>query len=345
MRMGRRGFLVICAVALAAAPLFSAGSSVAAETPRIEATPSKEAWHNITPPCMALVDCSLLPTPSPFPGDTLHVAVSGGEESARTYLAFAPALPLGAVLTEGTLTLPLDTDPSHGSINPEQANFVACMTDPTFEEAQGSMDQPPEVDCKTRRSALYSEKRMVFEVDLGRFLEEWTATDFALALVPSDRALEGTETWRVVFPASPDASEDPPEDDTDEPPPPITATLRYSVEAAADPIGTDLEFDTPSDTGTTSTGSSSSDFSSSSDLSFEGSTDTATLDSGSDLSDVAAPSDALESADTQPAASFAAGFAGPGFAYPIVWALPLLILALFFAVGRALTKELYRAGE
>jgi hypothetical protein len=38
------------------------------------------------------------------------------------------------------------------------------------------------------------------------------------------------------------------------------------------------------------------------------------------------------------------GFAGPGFAYPIMWALPLAILVGLAATGRALTKELYRRG-
>jgi hypothetical protein len=51
----------------------------------------------------------------------------------------------------------------------------------------------------------------------------------------------------------------------------------------------------------------------------------------------------------EPASAVAApgsieGLAGQGFAYPIVWALPLALLAGLGAVGRVLTRELYRRG-
>jgi hypothetical protein len=44
-------------------------------------------------------------------------------------------------------------------------------------------------------------------------------------------------------------------------------------------------------------------------------------------------------------ASFTEGFAGEGFANPIIWALPLIVLVGLGSIGRALTKDLYRADD
>lgn len=344
--MIRRAFLFICVASVAIAPFFSPGASLAAvgDAEEVQANPSKEAWHNETPACISFVDCSALPPANPYPENTLHVASSGGQETARTYLAFSPPLPFGAVLQEANLVLPIDADPSHGSASPEAASMIACLADPTFKPVKGSVEKPPDVDCEVRKSALYSAKRGVFEVDLSRFVEKWdTSSEMALALLPSEKATTNNETWHVVFPATgEEGGQDPPPAE-DEAPREITATFAYTIEeTSSDPIGTDFEFDTGTGTAPSSTGS----FDSSTGPSFSGSVGAGTLDTGTTAADPAAdPAEALGREESQEVVAFAEGFAGPGFAYPIVWALPLLILALFAAVGRALTKELYRADD
>jgi hypothetical protein len=273
------------------------------------------------------------------------VALTSGEETARTYLSFELLLPLGAELDEGELTLPVDPDPSHGSVSPEAANFVACLSTTKFKEARGSLEKPPEVDCKVRKAALYSEKRGAFEIDLDRFIEKWDADEVALALLPSPSALESTNTWHVVFPATARDTEGAPEPEAEEPRE-IAAIFRYSVTGSSDDIGTDFDLGTTSDTPPAATGgTSSTDFGSTTGPGFDQSTDLGSDDTGNATSTASDPSEALTPQTTQPVSSFAEGFAGPGFAYPIIWALPLIVLIGVGSIGRALTKDLYRADD
>lgn len=343
--MIRRAFLLVCIAVVALAPFLSPGASPAAagEPEEIEAQPSKEAWHNETPACVSFVDCSALPPANPYPEDTLHVSSTAGQETARTYLAFSPPLPFGAVLQEANLVLPIDADPSSGSASPETASLIACLTDSTFKPVKGSVEKPPDVDCEVRASALYSAKRGVFEVDLSRFVERWdTGAQMALALLPAERATTNNETWHVVFPATGEDGGETPPPEGGEASPQITATFTYTIEeTSSDPIGTDFELDT---TGTDP--SSTGGFGSSTGPSFSGSVNTGTLDAGTTTTEpVADPTEALGPDESQEVVAFAEGFAGPGFAYPIVWAVPLVMLIGFAAVGRALTKELYRPGD
>ncbi len=338
----------VLSVFLASAfPLIASVTSRAATTTgKIEVTPSTEAWYNEPPPCVGFIDCSALPPSSPYPEDTLHVALSGGEETARTYLEFPLSLPLGAVLDEGILTLPVDTEPANGSVTPEQADFVACLSSTKFEATRGSFEKPPDIKCEVRKSGIYSEKRAVFEVDLSRFIEEWDTSKVALALVPSPKALEGTGTWHVVFPAMGPETDDPPEPGAEKDP--ITATFRYTVdEDAEDAIGTEFDFTTEGAAPPPSTGGASSDFGSSSLPGFDQSAPIggtgSTADTG--VPGPVAAADASAPQAAQPVAAFLEGFAGRGFAYPVIWALPLLLLVGLGAIGRSLTKDLYLADD
>ena len=349
--MIRRAGPLICIAVVAVAPFLNTGASLAqvGETEEVEATPSKEAWHNETPACVSFIDCSALPPANPYPEDTLHVSSSAGQETARTYLAFSPPLPFGAVLQEANLILPIDADPAHGSASPETASMIACLTDPTFKPVKGSVEKPPEVDCEVRKSALYSAPRGVFEVDLSRFVEIWDPDDrMALALLPAESATTNNETWHVVFPASEEETEEDPPPEEPDAPREITATFTYTIEeTTSDPIGTEFDFDTTTGADPSSTGSfDSSTGPSFGDSADAGTLDAGTIDTGTTVADPAAdPTEALGPEESQEVVAFAEGFAGPGFAYPIVWAVPLALLVGFAAAGRALTKELYRADD
>ncbi|HWL65051.1 MAG TPA: hypothetical protein VNP73_03670 [Actinomycetota bacterium] len=300
----------------------------------IEVTTSKAAWYAQAPPCTA-IDCSVVPLVSPYPEDTVHVAVSGGQETARTYVAFP--IPIDDVVG-GTLELPLDVDPANGSVSPETANFMACLAATKFEPVRGSFAEPPKTQCRVGKPARYDEKEVAFTVDLARFADHWKKAEAALALVPSAGAVEGGETWHVVFPAGEDQTQEPEEQ---QPAPEIVATLEYLSED--DPLGTDSTVDLGTDT-TTDPSGSIVDLGSSSGPSFDDGTGfTGAQPSTEEVPDVSVPTE-LSAEEAAPVASFVEGFAGPGFAYPIVWALPLLLLVGLGAVGRALTKELYRRG-
>src|SRR5205823_10646462 len=132
----------------------------------------------------------------PYPEDTLHVSVTAGQETARTYIAFyLPA----SNLTGGTLTLPLDTSPSDGSVAPDTADLTACLVTHSFKPVRGSLETPPPANCHVSSPATYDAKHSSFTVDLAAFVSHWTGGTAALAIVPSTTATQGNATWHTVF--------------------------------------------------------------------------------------------------------------------------------------------------
>src|SRR5438093_403095 len=124
---------------------WAGGSAAADDTRTVTVQMQAEAWYQEIGPCVSLIDCSALPAPNPYPEDTLHVAATGGQENARTYLAFSlSAIPFGAQVQDGTLTLPLDTDQGDGSFAPDQADLLACLVTEPFKPVRGSAEKPPE---------------------------------------------------------------------------------------------------------------------------------------------------------------------------------------------------------
>ena len=335
----RELLFVGCLGALVVAAL---GAPVAAQTVReeFEVTTTKTAWYAQAPPCTS-VDCSVLPLVHPYPEDTLHVSVSGGQETARTYVAFPTFLPSGGRFVGGTMELPLDIEPTSGSVSPETADFVACLSSTKFKPVRGSFEQPPKIECETRKAAVYNAEDAVFTVDLRPFAEHWKKDESALALVPSKAALERGDTWHAVYPAGEESGEptgEPPAEE--EPPPQISVTLEYETDAAT--TGIDSSFDLGTDTAAEPADPGGS-FASSSGPSLDDGTGFTAAQGSTEVPEATTPTE-LPPEEAAPVASFVEGFAGPGFAYPIVWALPLLILVGLGAVGRALTKELYRRG-
>jgi hypothetical protein len=263
----------------------------------------------------------------------LHVAITAGQETARTYLAWPVALPLNTRLTGGTLELPLDLDPASGSASPETADFVACLTTPDFEPVRGSFATPPEADCEIRRAAAYHQKKSTFTIDLARFAESWSVGEAAVALVPSERAVARGDAWHVAFPAG---DQEPPDEAQDQPAAEITVTMEYVASSSPPTIGTDFDTDVPA---TVDGGSAPA---AAPPLADDGTGFTSTQ-AATEAPEASAPTE-LAAEQTQPVVSFIEGFAGPGFAYPIIWALPLVLLVGLVSIGRVLTKDLYRRG-
>ncbi|HEV3472641.1 MAG TPA: hypothetical protein VG408_05480 [Actinomycetota bacterium] len=324
-----RGLLAYALIGLVAQSLLSGAVAQTEERETVTAPIFKGAWFARAEPCLSVIDCAILPPISPYPEDTLHVALSGGEETARSYVALSFLLPPDAELLGGELELPIDTDPSHGSVAPETADLIACLTDHKFKPVRGSLEKPPATKCALRKGAIYDEEKEVFTVDLNRFLEEWEKKGIAaLALRPSESALAGNESWHVVFPADEQAEDDAPI---------IEATLVYT--APADTTGGfGFNFGPEPEPEPANQGSSS--VSSFSPPSF----DTAAPSSVTQTETTpSTPPSTSQPVDPQPLSAVAAptaGFAGEGFAYPIIWAFPLVLLVGYGLVGRALTKEL-----
>jgi len=174
--------------------------------------------------------------------------------------------------------------------------------------------------------ATYDKQAAAFTVDLLPLALQWSGGHAALALLPAKAGAQPGATWHVVFHATTKPSKDAP---------PITATLLYTAlsSGSTKPSGGGFTFTAAGGGGGsfTSPPSGGGSFTSSFPPPTVTRTTTTTTAQPSTAPALVAPV-SLE------------GFAGPGFAYPAVWALPLLILAGIGALGRALTKELYRRG-
>ncbi len=206
---------VVAGAAIAVLGLFS--SPAAAEELTIGT--SAEAWYTVVPTCTAAVACvpkdAGVPAVNPFTAGTLHVARLAGTELARTYLKLdLEALPADATPTGGTLTLPIATDPTAGTLNPDQAQIQACFMVASFTPgALGSLEEPPVPDCFTSATAtlVTLPEGSSFVVDLAPFAERWAAGDAneGLALVPllneapppgpAPVPLPSQETWHVAL--------------------------------------------------------------------------------------------------------------------------------------------------
>lgn len=287
----------------------------AADAAHQTVTPSVEAWFRPNPTCQLATGCvgtDSLPTqppttvPStPFPTGSLHVAVSGGEETARTYLSFT--LPLfDATLTAASLDVPLDTAPADGSVSPERSEVRVCSFQGPLTAANGSVDNPPTADCTHRAEATYvSTATPKLHVDLTPLLSA-LSSGAGLVLLPG--ATAQTDAWHVVFSAHDrtDAAKTPPATMTVTLAPTTKPTLQGHSRAVQPPSA-----NPPSALGTVTV--------------------------------PGVPAEAPQAptvANPAPQAVPQARMVTVGYAYPAVWLLPLALLLTVPIVARTLTRDL-----
>ncbi len=297
-----------------------------AATSTLVLTPSTEAWYQPNPTCGSPAGCvepGALPAQppvqppaqaplSPYPAGTLHVALDAGQETARTYLSFALPLVDGA-LQQASLDVPLDTTQADGSITPESSHVLVCAFQGALQPAEGAVTAPPTASCAASAKAAYvATPTPHLHADLAG-LREPLAQGAGLVLLPDAASAAQTDVWHVVLSSHSrtDSAKTPP------------ATLRVvltsggRVEESAPPIAL------PTDTGTATP---------------------------PPLGSVSAPGPGLGSvtappvAEPRPAAPLTAlpqaRTITVGYAYPVVWLLPLALLVLVPAVARALTRDL-----
>lgn len=218
LRRAVGGLVLLGSVALPFVPLAHA------DPPATTLTPSAEAWYQPNPSCQLPVGCQALPaapapvpapvTPpatSPWPAGSLHVAVAGGQETARSYLAFGLA-DLGGTVTSAVLDVPLDPSAQDGSVSPETAAVQVCPFTGSVTPADGSVDPPPTVACAQGVDTTYvATPTPHLHADLAPMLGA-LADAGGLALLPDARKTAQTSTWHVVFSAHDraDAAKTPP---------------------------------------------------------------------------------------------------------------------------------------
>ena len=313
-------------LAVAAAPGYAATSSANAPT-------VNEAWY-ASSQCTLPTGCGALgrqAPASPYPADTLHVGVVGGTETDRTYLSFdLTSIAMDASLTGGTLTVPLDTAPTDGSQSANSAHVDACPMSAPFRSVQGSFAKPPPATCTVRAPASYADTggpaRLV--VDLSPLVSQWSRSSAALALVPSQAAVDGHESWHVVFSARTRANP---------PSPPASALMKYSVAGPAEPDATNEEpaaINAPPIT-------NGPLFSPPVVLEPERAALPEVVATPPAAIAFASPAPAEPAAPVseQPAALVSSTGPRP-YQYPLVWLAPLALLAGVAAIGRAFTRDL-----
>jgi hypothetical protein len=197
----------VSALALALLPLGAAHAALIDESRTATATVGDvaEAWYADAPIdlCTTPLGCPPAEVPSsPYPADTLHVGVAGGQESARTYLVpDLVSLPFGATVLGGTMTLPVAAETEDGTQSPESAHIVACLAvAPVTDGVEGSTAEPPKVDCKTSSPLTYDAQNGTFSVELTPLLSATSGLlPYGIALVPDRAKTAVTDAWHVTF--------------------------------------------------------------------------------------------------------------------------------------------------
>ncbi|MBW3661722.1 MAG: hypothetical protein KY469_01375 [Actinobacteria bacterium] len=298
---------------------------------------SVEAWYrgNLTeadePLC--ILPCPELAVPeSPQAEDTLHVGVSAGRETARTYFSLdLSGLASGSTLTGGTVRLPV-AGADAGTTSPELADLIACAVDSFVHPAQGGPpNEAPPVDCSRSVMLELDDDGEAFTFDLAPLTTaEPTFGDFRVAVIPSELAAEEAQTWRVAF-----HGRDRETDDAE----PITAQIRYRIDSdfgAPQPgiggVESDEEIDPPADGAVASPSFESGQWSA---PTFDDTPAPTVQPEGGNavIEEPLVAPDEPQQAPTQPTLAIAPA-THP--AYPQVWLLPLAFLAL----GGLLTRSL-----
>lgn len=157
-----------------------------------------EAWYGGT-------GCLLPGLCTPHLGTTasglLHVGLSVGAETARTYLA----VPDGAVtagVDSAVLHLPLDLAAADGSSAPTKALIEVCTTKVAITAVDGSSAKPPATDCTTHVLAQVvgtASPGTEIVADLTPLLAALRTAGTNLALLPLSAPLA---SWEVTFTAA-----------------------------------------------------------------------------------------------------------------------------------------------
>jgi hypothetical protein len=193
--------LVAAATAVCFVPIAQAASTVTLR-------PTAESWYQSDPTCGLPTGCvtTLVPLPLPdlpvsiYPARTMHVALSGGVESARTYVALGTAALTGTA-GSSTISIPLDPDPLSGSVTPEKAKVQACLFKGALPAVEGSLGAPPVADCSAVSLLSYNAvPQPHLEGDLDALLPGLPGAS-GIVLLPDSSNSQPTDAWHVAFSA------------------------------------------------------------------------------------------------------------------------------------------------
>ena len=347
--MHRPATRAAAAVALALLLCLSLWATTSFAATAREVGTAQESWYHASPADLGEEDptCTLpigcAPQPSapiqPYPEETLHVGIAAGRDTARTFLTLDLAqLPVGALITGGTLTLPVLQDEDSGSMRPETAELRACAVIGAVKKARGgAADEQPEYSCETTAKTTYQAGKdgapPTLSVDLAPLAA--TLATGGVAIVPTQGAQEEGATWHVAFPAR--------EHDSKQQ---ITARLEYDAAPALAPV-------LPPAVPAGDSGAPAGDASVTGGDSFAppadagasgpvGALDEPATDAGVAPAPAAAPRTAEQpvvAGAAPPVATTPVAVVG-GYAYPGVWLAPLVLVGVSGMLARCLAGEI-----
>jgi len=135
----------------------------------------------------------------PYNKDTLnlHVGAAAGNELARSFVHLAlDALPQGASVTGGTITLTEATGQTPPDANATTAIIQACVLTAEL-PAQFNSSQPPPFDCSKGSAVGQAGGGGAWTFDLGRLVPFWAQHgNTGAAIVP---VADPSATWSVAF--------------------------------------------------------------------------------------------------------------------------------------------------
>lgn len=300
--------LAALAVAIIATPV---GTVDAAESTAPVLT---EAWFQA---CPVAAGCAALPPASTHPAETLHVGVSSGRETDRTYVELdLSRVPSGAALTGGSLVVPV-ADAASGTSDAEGAELMACLAPQKFEPERGSFAPAPPADCSVSTVARFAAG--AFRVPLGAFTGRWRDLGFAaLALLPSPAAVKSDHSWHIAISSQGRGQGEP-----------MRASLSHGTSEPAAFRGPGTE-DRPA-AGPSLLADDAPGVATEPTLPLAG-------EPASGLPEPAAPEIALPPVRGGGFPAQAPARVPVGFAYPAVWLLPLALLVAGAILGRSLTR-------
>jgi hypothetical protein len=239
-----------------------------------------------------------------YPRETHHVVLTGGEETSRAYLRFElPEQEDDVVLGSVTLTVPLA--PDAGTTAPETAQVDICPVPGGLED--GAAEAPEAVCDGAPRARFEAEPRPTLIADVTRLVRN---DRIDLALVPT----AGGGDWHVAFDSRAREGGSP-------------ALVTLSFEEVPTPSApTDLDVPSPAVEAPAAPSIGGGTISIP-DLSPPPAA------AGQSIAQEAGASDASSRRATP-----AAALGDAGFQYPIVFALPLVLLVAIGVAGHGLTR-------
>ncbi|MCU1602286.1 MAG: hypothetical protein JWO22_2995 [Frankiales bacterium] len=297
-------------------------------------TPATSAWYQPNPTCPLPTGCltgDSVPAPlpvdvplSPYPAGTLHVGYTGaaangssqGQETARAYLGF-PVSSVDGSVTAAALDVPLDTTQADGSLAPETSHIQACLVSATITSTEGSISTPPMVSCDAHAVVKYvATPSPHLHADLAPLLAGLLTTN-GIALLPDASSVTSADAWQAVFstPGRTDAAK------TD---PPVLKLTVVPSDVVSEP---EVPVDVPTD------------------VAVPPVSQPVVPGSVANIPDVTAPTVDVPAVQAPTVQQPQAAVTEPktitvGYAYPIVWLLPLVFLIVVPLAVRALTTDL-----